>query len=132
MAHARANPFELSPGARALLAHCREGDVVVRPGVWKSGALLFHSALVSELSAFGWIQATEPYITEAGRVRLALSEGLAIPDVALGIEQVKSGWWVTARWPAGDACQIGLVAFFPDVVSGSRAVRGYNDDFRQQ
>jgi len=130
MAHARANPFELSPGARALLAHCLEGEVVVRPGAWGSGALIFHPALVSELSAFGWIDSKEPYVTEAGRVRLALSDGSPMPDVALGIEQVPKGWWVTARWPAGDDCNVGLVAFFPDVLSGSLAVRGYNDSFR--
>jgi len=130
MAHARNNPFELAPGARALLAQCLEGDVEVRPGAWKSGALLFHPDLVSQLSAFGWIQSKAPYITEAGSVRLALAEGLSVPDVALGIEQVKQGWWVTARWPAGDDCHTALVAFFPDVRSGSQAVRGYNDDFR--
>jgi len=130
MAHARTNPFELSPGAHALLAHCLEGDVTVRPGAWRSGALLFHPDLVSQLSAFGWIQGKEPLLTEAGRVRLALADGHPIPDVALGIEQVSKGWWVTARWSAGDDCRIGLVAFFPDVMSGSHAVRGYNDRFR--
>jgi len=130
MAHARINPFELSPGAHALLAHSLAGNVTVRPGFWQSDALIFHSALVGQLSAFGWVQSKEPYITEAGRVRLALAEGRPMPDVALGIEQVPSGWWVTARWPAGDDCHMGLVSFFPDVKSGSLAVRGYNDSFR--
>jgi hypothetical protein len=130
MDKARSNPFELSPGAHALLAGCLDGSLEMPGSVWRSGAVHFHPGLVRHLSDLGWVQNWAPYITEAGRVRLALSEGDPLPYVALGIEETPAGWWVTARWTVGDDFGIGMVARYADMRSGSSAVRGYNESFR--
>ncbi|QRM35417.1 hypothetical protein [Microvirga sp. VF16] len=55
MDKARSDPFELSPGAHALLARCLDGSPKVQGSVRRSGAGHFHTGLVELMSDLGWV-----------------------------------------------------------------------------